>query len=394
MKKDLNLEKSDYRIQWWIETIGCIIFLISIIYFERISLVIQSLVPSGADPGNWLTAAWEIGGKNIRLVEWAYPPFLFVVLRVLLIFYGSMVSLRIIGIVAWALIGVTFILSARIMNPKQEFYIQLGIAVFILLAGYQGEIYVWGGYPQLLGAAFLLTVFPALEQWFRENKKNRLILAIHCTEGVIYTHHFLAAVMVIFFFLMFLLTLFRNLSGYGTVIRKWLVFLIPAVILAIPSIWFYWHYFQYLGTVPTNPQQFDLKNINLLFDYVFQNQAWIWIPVLVISLIFALIYKNNTLSNPTIIFIGGSLVLLFVSWEVRLSQLLIIGAGYGLLLISDRLKQVHTSKWLSPLFGAAIAVLLVISLPAAKNWFVKSTAYYQVVDGDAFSALEWLHRNS
>ena len=162
-KKIYNVRRYSKRFE---VVFGCCLILLALV-LDRGLLILKHTAPSGADPGNWLTFAWEMGGKHLRLAEWAYPPLFPLILRLALNLFEPMMALKVVGLISWALIGISFFISLNIFFKELPFLIRFGLSIFIMLSGYQGEIFAWGGYPQLLGYAFLLLSIPFADHWIK-----------------------------------------------------------------------------------------------------------------------------------------------------------------------------------------------------------------------------------
>ena len=146
-----NSESLKKDLKWWGITLLGVLCIVAAIIIDRLFLVSNQIAPSGSDPGNWLTFALEMGGQSIRMAEWSYPPLVPAFLRCLLIPFEPMAALKILGAFSWILLGLSFFLMLRLLFQKLPIYIVIGISLLFTLAGFHGEVFAFGGYPQLLG---------------------------------------------------------------------------------------------------------------------------------------------------------------------------------------------------------------------------------------------------
>ena len=79
---------------------------------------------------------------------------------------------------------------------------------------------------------------------------------------------------------------------------------------------------------------------------------------------------------------------------MRLAQFLILGVGFGLLLLEHKSEDLFGTTSLKALFGILVAILLVVTLPVGKKWFAQSTSFYQVVDNETLEGLYWIKNNT
>jgi hypothetical protein len=380
------------KTKWVSETIISIFALAIIFYFERVRFILN--VPSGADPGNWLTGAWEIGGENIRLVGWTYPPLSLVLLRGLLFVFPPLLAVKILGVLSYFLGAVLFFLMIRLIGCGQNSIMHLGITVLIFLSGYFGEVFAWGGYPQLLATSFLAVVFPSLEKWLRDGQIGYFLLSVLSAALVVYSNHFIAIIMIVFLSILALISLLRSKADWKKTMRRWVNFSLIVLFLIIPAVVIYWKFYALADALPANPQNFSFSNIGMLFFLSFQGQHWIWIFLMVVVVWTASKNISDYFACTAIVFVPTSLLLLFLTREMRLLQLIILGVGYGLVLVEMKLETLLKSAGMKAVFVIVFFIFMTTSLQFSKLWFLNRSYYYQVVDSDALEGLQWLSANT
>jgi len=386
--------------KWWLITIagGGIICLA--IFLDRFLLINAYNAPPGADPGNWLTFAWELGGKSIKLADWSYPPLLPIILRVLLELFSPMTSLKLLGLISWSIMGCAFFFILRVSFKNLPIYVLLGISLLFTLAGYHGEIFAWGGYPQLLSTSFLLIAVPATACWLKTGDLKWGFVGVIFTIGVIYTHHLITSMIPILLIIVGIwqILFVTNKVERKEIVKKGLIYICVVGILLIPAIPIYWHYWRLLGVFPTNANQFGPSSVLLMFQYVFQDSLGVWLLLLVSAIIISFINPKNPMHSTIFAFILGPLIMVTIFWEVRFLPLLLVGIGYGVI-------SIYQITWNNPKSDLSImlwrgattillAVMLLSILPNAHNWFIQASEHYRVVDNGTYDGLTWLRDHS
>lgn len=375
------------------ESVLFLVMFAVLFYLERVRLMPSS--PTGADPGNWLAGAWELSGENIRLVDWIYPPLSLVLLRILLFIVPPMNAVKAIGFLSSFLGGVLFYFGARITYGKQSPLFHFGITILIFMSGYFGEMLAWGGYPQLLATAFLVAHFTSLELWLQDDSATvHFFMAAINFALVCYASHFVASVMMICLILIMLLSFLRSGKDWRIMARKWLKFLFITFLLVSPVLVTYWKFYIFTEKLPTNPQDFSIAFLRGLFAYCFQGLHWLWILLLVIGVWVAFKNLADYFAYTTVALILSPLLLLMVSWEMRLMQFVILGVGYGLLLIGSKLSTSQISPNLKISLTALFVAFAIVSMQFSNLWFIEKISHYQVVSDDALAALQWLTMNT
>jgi len=386
--------------KWWLTTVagGGIIFLA--IFLDRFLLINTYNAPPGADPGNWLTFAWELGGKSIRLAEWVYPLLVPIILRGLLFFVEPLTALKYLGLSSWTVLGFAFFVMLRLTCKNLPAFIQIGISVLFALAGYHGEVYAWGGYPQLLGGAFLLVSITAFSIWLASGKLTWFITSAAFSAGVIYTHHLMAGMLPVFLIIIASWQMLFNMNQKTFIIirNRSLLYIAVLGMLSVLAIPVYWKLWTSLSGNPTNPNQFLPSDALLMYRYVFHDSPELWGILLIAALLAAVTNAKNPLSGVVAALLLGSMLLVLILWEVRVLLPLFIGIGFGTALVFERIWTSFplglSSQIRKGVATITLAVLLIVILPQSRDWFTNAIDYYRVMDDDVQSALVWINTNT
>ncbi|HEX9011879.1 MAG TPA: hypothetical protein VF813_00120 [Anaerolineaceae bacterium] len=386
----LELLLSTPRFTTW----GGILVLWGVLLAGILPTLLAHAAPSGADPGNWLDLAWTITGQGARLSTWAYPPLSFFLLRGLLFIFAPLAAVKVYG-----LISVGFMLAALWLAldrglPRLPALVKLGIAAVFGLAGYNAEIYAWGGYPQILGTAFLLLCLPALEETLRTGSKRAAAIAVLSALGIIFVHHMIAALLPVLWVGIFLWTFFLNRrTGRMVWSRFWRASLAVAVpaMLALPI---YLRYAALLAGSPTNSNGFSFASLSVLIQYVFRNLSPLWISLLVVAMTAPFLARRARISGSALVLTWGVLLPFLFLWEVRLLQLVYMGMAFGLGLLFEAAWNTTSSPVLARvrhgLLAGGLILALIPGLSQAHVQYLQAADYYRVADDAILPGISWI----
>lgn len=385
-------------IQWFYSLGGCLL-LAALLVADRLPIITEYLAPSGADPGNWLTLAWELQQPQVRLAGWAYPPLTFVLLRGLLSFLEPLLALRVLGLAAWLLLGYAMFMMLRVLSTRLPFYLQLGIAWLFMFSGFHGEMFAWGGYPQLLGMALLVVAIPASEQWIRKGISGWGILAVISIVAVVFTHHLLTGLLPPVLICLVFWCLFVDWNNRQVIWKRSLLLGLVSGILSLLALPIYGFMFANLAHNPANPNGFSLATIPLIFDYVFRESLDVWFILLLIVLVIPLINRKHPLSGTVFVLTWIPLAILPFLLELRSLHLVIAGISYGLVIVMESLWGESVADWRYQLQRGAVtlgfSLILLAILPGAHDWFnTATTSTYRIADDKFLVGLDWLRENT
>lgn len=373
--------------------------LLAIFLLDKVPLIAGYAAPPGADPGNWLSQAWGLFGLNVRLADWAYPPFTLMILRALLAIFQPLMALKILGMAAWFFCGFAFWLAMVRFFPGQPFLIRLGITVLFVFAGYNGEIFSFGGYPQLMGMAFLVIAIPHLEAWLVTGRRNFGKIALAATTGVIFTHHLLAATLPVLWALLIAWVLIWAGAERRLRTQRAIKIVGFQALLSLPAVPIYWKYVHLLAGNPTNTSGFSLQTLPTMLQYLYRDSVALWVALIVLAMLVPFVLRKMPMAGSTFVFSWGALIVFLPIWEVRLLQLTFVGAGFGLALFFEwiRLTPVNRIEWdelKRVIMMAGLGIILLIAIPDGQREFQAATSYYRILDNPLIPGVTWIRDNT
>ncbi len=153
----------------------------------RFVVLADQPAPPGADPGNWLAFTHQLFGTPVKAAASVYFPVIPVLLKALLAFMPALMATKVLGVGVSVAMGIPFYL---ILRRGCSPLLSAGLTLAFLLAGYQEEVLIFGGYPQLLATTFLLFTVYWLMDGLISGRLRPLLLAAASTALVAGTHHF------------------------------------------------------------------------------------------------------------------------------------------------------------------------------------------------------------
>ena len=364
----------------------------------KLPVLWENAAPSGADPGNWLSLAWSLTGQGARLSPWAYPPMAFVLLRGLLVIFTPLISLKIFSLACWIGMTVALWFVLRKSFSRLPAYVALGIALIFGLATYNNDMFAWGGYPQMLGTAFLILALPHLEAWLILGKRSDGRFALLAGVGVIYTHHLMAALLLGMGMLVFAWTAVHERWQRRDLARRYGAYLGALLLLSLPAGVIYWNYLHLLAGNPANANGYSLALLHDVITYVFRDLASLWLVLLATALITPFLIRRSKISGTLFAFTWGSLLAFLLLVEVRVLQMSFAGIAVGLALLYDRAWSYPAGPGVTRarhwILGVGLAIILAVSGFQGQNTYVQSMSYYQVAGNDVLPGLTWLRNHT
>ena len=374
-------------------------FLLAGLLAAKLPVLAAQPAPPGADPGNWLAMAEAAAGQLTRLTDWAYPPLSYLLLRALLFLFSPLAAISIFGLAAWWAMGAALWYVLLRSLPRLPVLVKMGLAALFLFAGFNGEVFSWGGYPQLLGMGFLIVAVPALEGALLTGDRRSGAAAAAASVGVIFTHHLIAAALPLFWVIVFAWVTFQHRALFRVFwARFWRMGAATTAVslLALPV---YLHYLSLLAGVPTNSNGYSLSTLPQMLGYSFRGLTPLWLALFFLALAAPFLASRSRLSGSVLAFTWGTAVLIGLTWEVRFMHILFLGMVMGVGILFER-------AWVHPSYEARIgygrrlglAACLALSLAAVagqgQSQFVQSVSYYQIVDRPVADGIGWLASHS
>jgi hypothetical protein len=354
--------------------------------------------PSGPDPGNWLRVAWRLSGDGVDTPEFTYPPLLPLLLRGLLYVLSPMLAVKLLGLVSSVVLVLPcyLLLRGRIVS-----WAAAVLSVCVLAAGYQQEVYGWGGYPQLLATAFLLLALYWLLAWLAQGTRRELLLSAACVVLTAATSHFVAGQLVLVGGLTLGGILWRS-RGRRDVYRRvagWIVVCALASLVLLP---WYVALLKLAASPTTNATNFSWLDVDS-YRFVFRESPVFGFGYAIVGAAVTPLHVGGRRARelrPVLLgLVWGPFLLFAATGEVRHFQLTQIGIILSLsLLVSEaslslrslsfaslRLRQVMQA---SPAVVLS-AFLLVVAIQGRER-LVEATTWYRTIDEPGQAALDFI----
>ncbi len=363
------------------------------------------MAPPGSDGGNWLAFSMELFGEKAKAASAVYPPLFPGLVKFTILFMPPLVTLKVLGLMTTVLVSIpAYLLLRTTLNPLPA---ALLAASFPLL-DYHNDVLAWGGYPQLLGAAFLMASIYTLRKGLETGRVRLFIMAALGVALTVATHTLaalqlaiaLGALLLIYFYEYRSTTRLLPQRRLVKVLRLWVGVTVVLLLVIIPV---YIKTLALLTENPFNSQQFHILEFFRNYD------SWrpgniIWLEIAAVSIPFtawAVIARRRYFLADVVVALSVSAVLTFVViQEIRSAHLLQIGLflSVGLLI---KLAYSEATVWLAHfsrqiIFYLAIAFLtIVVSGVLMFGVFraQQATQWYRVVDTPVLTALNWLRDN-
>jgi hypothetical protein len=341
-----------------------------------------------------LDLAWSLTGQGERLTAWAYPPIALILLRALLMVLQPIIAIKVMGLAVWGAMAAAMWFVLNRWLPRLPWPIRLAIAALCSFPGYTAEVYSFGGYPQLLGMAFLIVAVPAMEETLLTGGRKMAALAVAANLGVILTHHLLAITLPLFWLLVFG-WVFSHAQGTRRAVwgRFWRLAAVTTglALLALPV---YLKYVSLLAGNPANSSGFSAPYIQYMVQYVFRELAPLWLALLILGLVTPFVLPRSRLSGSVAALIWGTLILFAFIWEVRLLQILFIGIAFALGSLFEEAWRYPSSpnytRLRQGLLVGCLALVLLAGLNQGHALFIQATNYYRVMEESIVPGTDWL----
>jgi len=369
----------------------------------RFIVLADGAAPPGADPGNWLAFTHELFGTPVKAAESVYFPVLPVLLRALLAFLPALMALKVVGVGVSVIMGIPFYLILR-RGCSPLFSASLTLA--FLLAGYEEETLSFGGYPQLLAATFLLLTVYWLMDGLISGERRPLLLAAVSTALVAGTHHFTLLLMAPTLPVLGVALFIQERPPIRLFLRNAGVWTLAAAVFTLPFLPWYIDFLSLMEGNPANATGFSVFDVGGITSYVFEENRPFWVALFIVAAALPLMpplgERAARIRPAALALLAGPLLGFILTNEVRTFQLIEAGIVLSLALpvaaVERHLSQTRvrlTVRQVERLsLGLAMAALLTVIASSGHQRFANARARYQIVDGPALEALNWLHEQT
>lgn len=364
--------------------------------------------PPGSDPGNWLAFSLELFGDDVKAADATYPPVIPLLLRPMLWLMPPLVALKVLGILAAVSVSLPLYLLLRTTLNER---LSAVLAASAAAAGYHSEVLAWGGYPQLLGAAFVVLTVHLLLKGI-DTGQSRFFAGSGLVGALAAGTHSLAAIQLAIAIAVILgIHLYRQRRHIPPamptqrLLKMLSVWMVTAGIAFAPAVPFYVRTAISLGGDPANPQDFSL--IEFIGEFASwdhkETYAWMLLGLAgsAISVSVSISRRHFPLANAaTSLLIAAGSTLAFLP-EIRSAHLLEIGIllSAGVVLVLARSGTIPLVLRFGPKTVRTGAIWFVVLCLSAVLFFSQQRAqdafdWFLVADSQVLEALDWLKDHS
>lgn len=392
--------------RWWqSREAGGIALLIALLAFysmHRWAMLSVEAAPPGSDGGNWLAFSMELFGDNVKAADAVYPPLFPLLLRCALWFLSPLVALKVLGLVTAACLSIpAYLLLRTAVNP----WLSAVLATAVAALGYHSEILAWGGYPQLLGAAFLLLSIYLLLQGLYTGKILFFAASALCTVLTLATHTLAAIQLVPALVTLLAVHAYGRRGAHSLVPRHSLarLLLFWVVTTGLVSHVVVPFYVKTLALLAGSP--FDRHQLGLL-EFLSNFGSWgieyyMWLGIAVVGGAltgWAILARRRLLLAEAVVALWASSMFgLAFLHETRSAHLLQVGLLLSVGVVVTLVKE-ETVPWLTRFSRQTIrflAIAFVIAFLSGVLLFGERQAeravdWYLVVDERVLESLDWI----
>ena len=369
----------------------------------RFWMLADNAAPPGADPGNWLAVTHGLFGKSVKAAEATYFPVLPVLLKGLLAFLPALTATKVLGVGVSVIMGIPFYLILR-RGCSRLF--SAGLTLAFLLAGYEEETLSFGGYPQLLATTFLLLTVYWLMDGLISGGRRPLLLAAASTALVAGTHHFTLLLTAPTLLALGVALFIQERPPIRPFLANAGVWALGAAVFTLPFLPWYVSFLSLMEGNPANATGFSILDVNAVTSYVFQENRPFWVVLFVVAASLPLLPlpggKAARIRPAAVALLAGPLLGFALTNEVRTFQLveagIVLSLGLPVAAVEQHLSLTRVRVTVQQVerlsLGLAVAALLTLIASSGHQRFTDARARYQIVDGPALEALNWLHEQT
>ena len=369
----------------------------------RFVVLADEAAPPGADPGNWLAFTHGLFGTPVKAAASVYFPVIPALLKALLTFLPALMATKVLGVGVSVVMGIPFYL---ILRRGCSPIFSAGLTLAFLLAGYEEETLDFGGYPQLLATTFLLLTVYWLMDGLISGGQRPLFLAAASTALVAGTHHFTLLLMAPTLLVLGVALFIQERPPTRAFLRNAGLWALAAAVFTLPFLPWYIDFLSLVEGNPANATGFSVLDVNGIASYVFFESRSFWMALLVIAAALPLMpflgERAARIRPAALTLLAGPLLGFILTNEVRTFQLVEAGIVLSLALpvaaVERHLSQTRVRVTIQQVerlsLGLAVAALLTVIATSGHKRFTTQLALYQIVDGPALEALNWLREQT
>ena len=386
-------------------TTGSIVLLIALLAAYGIHhwvILGVEAAPPGPDGGNWLAFSRELFGDHVKAANAVYPPGFLVLLRGALYFLTPLTALKVLGLVAAACVSIpAYLLLRTAVSP----WLSAVLAAAVATMDYHNEIFAWGGYPQLLGVAFLVLSIYLLLRGLHTGRAWFFVGFAFCAVATVATHTLAAIQLALALGVLLAIRVYERRGFHFRLPRPCLTrplvfWMVTAGVLLGLVIPFYLRTYTLLAINPLNPQHFDLLS-NLVNLGSWRGEYYMWLAIAIVAVTitgWAVLTRRRLLLAEGVMALCVSSILTFALLrEIRSLHLLQVGLLLSVGVVVTLVNR-ETFTWLARLGRRTIRFLIIALIVAVLSGVLlfgqqrteQAFNYFRVVDGQVLAALDWL----
>jgi len=369
----------------------------------RFIVLADEPAPPGADPGNWLAFSHELFGTSVKAAASVYFPVVPVLLKGLLAFLPALMATKVLGVGASVIMGIPFYL---ILRRGCSQLLSAGLTLAFLLAGYEEETLSFGGYPQLLATTFLLLTVYWLMDGLISGGRRPLLLAAASTALVAGTHHFTLLIMAPTLLVLGIALFVQERPPMRPFLGNAGLWVLATAVFTLPFLPWYVSFLSLMQGNPANATGFSVFDVDGVTSYVFEENRPFWVLLLVVAAALPLLpllgERAGRIRPAAVALLAGPVLGFALTNEVRTFQLVeagvVLSLGLAVAAIEQHLSLTQVRVTVQQVerlsLGLAVAALLTVMASSGHQRFANARARYQIVDGPALEALNWLHEQT
>lgn len=356
--------------------------------------------PTGLDGGNWLSLTYEFFGRSVKAAHLLYPPVSMVVMRVLLLFFDPLTTVEATAVLAGTAAVVPLFFLLRSGAPL---FIAGTLSLAFALGGLHGEIAAFGGYPELLGTAFLLAALYWLGRGLREGQNLALVLSAAAAALAIGSHHLIALELLISIPIFGAFTALQERANLRPMIPRAGAWVSLSVLFTLPFAPMYvWMATNVSGDY-VNQQEFTLQDFPDVWAGLFRDRQQLWLGATAAAYLTLLLPLGKTrasqLKPAAAALLLAPLVTFGLLQEMRSLDLMQPGIVVGIAALGSAMCDV-VSRTLGRrrdvsllLVGAVAALAALFALGVATSGHdrtLERARFYRVLSPTTYEAINWL----
>jgi hypothetical protein len=351
-------------------------------------------VPPGIDGGNWLAFGKDLFGENLKPSSVVYPPVVPAVITGLARLFGPTAGVSLLaGISAVAPAVAVFVLL---------FWTGLRwgaaiLAAFLLPASAISEVAAWGGYPQLLGTAFLLLGLWFLHLWLTEGRRRDLVAFGLASLLVFATSDFNVVVGALAASILVGIDVLGLAGRRADTLRRAAVSALVACVAAVPFLPVYVRLVPAIADARSEDSAtaLDLADLPQRFASSLGGAWPVWICGLLVlpGVLWSRRRHGSPLLVVTVAFALSTGLLMAVAQEARMLHELPILAVLAVGLWSQPFGHSGgeaIGERVSVVVTVAVVVGFVAVVVAGQRDLINHRNFYNVLDSDSVEAINWI----